>query len=62
VAEGLGAHRPVCTYKDAKTFIECTLVKNLPDFLTESDTPVELPERLMAKWQREGRFEEEVRA
>jgi alpha-amylase len=34
--------------------IECTLVKNLPDFLTESDTPVELPERLMAKWQREG--------
>ncbi|MYM30419.1 alpha-amylase [Duganella sp. CY15W] len=53
---------PQCTYKDAKTTIECTLVKNLPDFLTESDTPVELPERLMAKWQREGRFEEEVKS
>ncbi|HEX5341620.1 MAG TPA: alpha-amylase family glycosyl hydrolase [Duganella sp.] len=53
---------PICTYKDAKTFAECTLVKNLPDFRTESDTPVELPERLMAKWQREGRFEEEVKS
>lgn len=53
---------PVCTYKDAKTFVECTLVKNLPDFLTDSDTPVELPERLMAKWQREGRFEQEVKS
>jgi alpha-amylase len=53
---------PQCTYKDAKTTIECTLVKNLPDFLTESDKPVELPERLMAKWQREGRFEEEVKS
>ena len=52
---------PQCTFKDAKTTIECTLVKNLPDFLTESDTPVEPPERLMAKWQREGRFEEEVK-
>jgi alpha-amylase len=53
---------PMCTYKDAKTYIECTLVKNLPDFLTESDAPVQLPERLMAKWQREGRFEEEVKS
>ncbi|WP_343728924.1 alpha-amylase family glycosyl hydrolase [Duganella sp.] len=53
---------PVCTYKDAKTFVDCTLVKNLPDFLTNSDTPVELPERLMAKWQREGRFEEEIKS
>jgi alpha-amylase len=53
---------PQCTYKDAKTTIECTLVKNLPDFLTESDTPVELPERLMAKWQREGRFEDEIKS
>ncbi|MRX07275.1 alpha-amylase [Pseudoduganella sp. FT25W] len=53
---------PECTYKTAKTTIECTLVKNLPDFLTESDEPVELPERLMAKWQREGRFEQEVKS
>ncbi|MRW92289.1 alpha-amylase [Duganella sp. FT80W] len=53
---------PQCTYKDAKTTIECTLVKNLPDFLTESDKPVELPERLMGKWQREGRFEQETKS
>jgi alpha-amylase len=52
---------PQCTYKDPKTTIDCTLVANLPDFLTDSDTPVELPERLMAKWQREGRFEREVK-
>ncbi|OEZ58556.1 alpha-amylase family glycosyl hydrolase [Duganella sp. HH105] len=52
---------PQCTYKDAKTTIECTLVKNLPDFRTDSDTPVELPENLAAKWQREGRFEREVK-
>ena len=52
---------PLCTYKDAKTTIECTLVKNLPDFRTDSDTPVELPENLAAKWQREGRFEREVK-
>jgi alpha-amylase len=52
---------PQCTYKDAKTSIECTLVKNLPDFRTDSDTPVELPENLAAKWQREGRFEREVK-
>ncbi|MYM68691.1 alpha-amylase [Pseudoduganella sp. FT55W] len=52
---------PQCTYKDAKTTVECTLVKNLPDFLTESDVPVQLPERLAAKWQREGRFEQEVK-
>jgi alpha-amylase len=53
---------PQCTYKDARSTIECTLVKNLPDFLTESDQPVELPERLMAKWQREGRFEQEIQS
>ena len=52
---------PQCTYKDTKTTIDCTLVANLPDFLTNSDTPVELPERLMAKWQREGRFEQELK-
>jgi alpha-amylase len=52
---------PECTYKDPKTTIECTLVKNLPDLRTESDTPVELPEDLAAKWQREGRFEQEIK-
>ena len=34
---------PTCTYKSARTTMDCTLVKNLPDFLTGSDKPVALP-------------------
>lgn len=52
---------PQCTYKDAKTTIECTLVKNLPDVLTESSKAVALPPALVAKWKREGRYDREVR-
>lgn len=52
---------PACTYKDAASTISCTLVKNLPDLRTESDTPVALPPALLAKWQREGRLEREQR-
>ena len=52
---------PQCTYKDAKTTVECTLVTNLPDFLTDSDKPVALPPALLAKWKKEGREEREVR-
>lgn len=52
---------PTCSYKDAASTISCTLVKNLPDVRTESDTPVALPPALVAKWQREGRLEREQR-
>ncbi|WP_374360894.1 alpha-amylase family glycosyl hydrolase [Pseudoduganella danionis] len=52
---------PTCTYKDAASTISCTLVKNLPDVRTESDTPVALPPALVAKWQREGRLGREQR-
>ncbi|MGZ3183292.1 MAG: alpha-amylase family glycosyl hydrolase [Telluria sp.] len=52
---------PPCTYRDAKTTMTCTLVKNLPDFRTESDTPVALPAFLAEKWKREGRYEREVK-
>lgn len=52
---------PTCTYKDAASTISCTLVKNLPDVRTDSDTPVALPPALVAKWQREGRLEREQR-
>ncbi|MYN44090.1 alpha-amylase [Pseudoduganella sp. FT93W] len=52
---------PACTYKDAASTISCTLVENLPDLRTESDTPVALPPALVAKWQREGRLEREQR-
>ncbi len=52
---------PQCDYKNADGAIKCTLVKNLPDFLTESDQAVALPPMLVAKWKKEGRFEQEVK-
>ncbi|MFZ1706027.1 MAG: alpha-amylase family glycosyl hydrolase [Saprospiraceae bacterium] len=51
---------PRCTYKDYKTTVECTLVANLPDILTESQKEVDIPIHLQNKWKSEGRFEEEM--
>lgn len=52
---------PTCDYKTADGAIKCTLVKNLPDILTESDKPVDLPPQLVQKWKQEGRYEREVK-
>jgi alpha-amylase len=52
---------PNCTYKDAATTIDCTLVTNLPDFRTDSNAAVALPPALAAKWKAEGRYEREVK-
>jgi alpha-amylase len=52
---------PVCTFKDAPTTIDCTLVKNLPDFRTGSNAAVKLPSALVAKWKQEGRYQREVK-
>ncbi|MEJ7807494.1 MAG: alpha-amylase family glycosyl hydrolase, partial [Telluria sp.] len=52
---------PVCTYKDAKTTVDCVLVKNLPDIRTDSNKAVQLPPSLVAKWKKEGRYEREVK-
>ena len=52
---------PKCTYKDAPTTIDCTLVENLPDILTNSNANVPLPPMLAAKWKKEGRYEREVK-
>lgn len=51
---------PQCTYASYKTTVECTLVTNLPDILTESETDVMLPPQLLAKWSQEGRLDQEV--
>lgn len=51
---------PNCTYKNYETTTACTLVKNLPDILTESNKPVDIPPFLAEKWKREGRYEREV--
>lgn len=51
---------PQCTYQGYSTTIPCTLVANLPDILTESEKEVALPEVLVSKWKKEGRYEKEM--
>jgi len=51
---------PRCTYQDYESTVTCTLVKNLPDIRTESDQAVDLPPRLLEKWEQEGRLEQEL--
>jgi alpha-amylase len=51
---------PRCEFEDYETAVRCTLVANLPDFLTDSDEEVELPPQLVEKWKREDRLEREV--
>ncbi len=52
---------PKCTYDNYYNTVTCTLVKNLPDIKTESDTPVTLPVQLVKKWKSEGRYEQEIK-
>lgn len=51
---------PECTYHNYMTTTACTLVKNLPDILTENDANVQIPPFLIEKWRREGRLEKEM--
>lgn len=51
---------PTCEFTTYENTTSCTLVDNLPDILTESDTAVELPDALLAKWKAEGRLSTEL--
>ena len=51
---------PACTYDSYENTTACTLVKNLPDILTESNEEVSLPNFLLEKWKNEGRLKEEL--
>ena len=51
---------PRCAFQTYATTVDCTLVENLPDILTASNEPVELPPQLTAKWEEEGRLAEET--
>ncbi len=51
---------PVCEFTTYENTTSCTLVKNLPDILTESDAAVKLPDALLAKWKAEGRLRQEL--
>jgi len=53
---------PQCTYKGYETTTACTLVANLPDILTEENSPAELPPMLVEKWKKEGRYDEEIKS
>lgn len=52
---------PQCNYQTYETTTSCTLVKNLPDILTNSEQDVELPPFLVEKWKAEGRYDQEVK-
>jgi alpha-amylase len=52
---------PPCSYQNYDTTVNCTLVENLPDILTESENEVELPQQLIEKWKAEGRYEQEMK-
>lgn len=51
---------PPCQYTNYETTVNCTLVENLPDVLTNAEKEVELPKQLMEKWEAEGRLEQEM--
>ncbi len=51
---------PTCTFQSYETTTACTLVDNLPDIQTAKDTPVDLPDALLAKWKEEGRLSMEL--
>ena len=51
---------PTCEFTTYENTTSCTLVANLPDILTDSDTAVKLPDPLLAKWKNEGRLSEEL--
>lgn len=51
---------PGCSYQDQETAVTCTLTNNLPDIKTESTQEVALPQHLVEKWKKEGRYEAEL--
>ena len=53
---------PQCKYNNYENTTACTLVANLPDILTESDEPAELPQILVEKWKKEGKYEAEMKS
>lgn len=51
---------PQCKYTDYDSTVNCTLVANLPDILTDSNASVDLPPHLVEKWKAEGRYDQEM--
>ena len=53
---------PTCNYQNYQNTTACTLVANLPDILTESNEAAELPQMLVEKWKKEGKYEAEMKS
>lgn len=53
---------PTCNYQNYENTTACTLVANLPDILTESNQPAELPQMLVEKWKKEEKYEAEMKS
>lgn len=53
---------PQCKYDNYINTTACTLVANLPDILTESNAAAELPQMLVDKWKKEGRYDAEMKS
>ena len=53
---------PTCNYQNYENTTACTLVANLPDILTESNQPAELPQMLVEKWKKQGKYEAEMKS
>ena len=53
---------PTCNYQNYQNTTACTLVANLPDILTESNEAAELPQMLVDKWKKEGKYEAEMKS
>lgn len=51
---------PTCDYSNYDMTVNCTLVDNLPDILTDKEEAVELPQFLIEKWKKEGRLDQEL--
>ncbi|MCC4213977.1 alpha-amylase family glycosyl hydrolase [Leeuwenhoekiella parthenopeia] len=58
--ESWAIQQPQCTYQGYETTVPCTLVANLPDIKTASTEEVELPDFLVEKWKKEGRYDTEI--
>ncbi len=54
-------NQPTCKFTTYENTTSCTLVDNLPDILTKSDTAVKLPKFLLKKWKSEGRLNTEIK-
>jgi len=52
---------PVCEYTNFDTTVNCNLVENLPDILTNSVENVDIPTSLAEKWKAEGRYDQEMK-